>query len=236
MASDWQKKLDNKLFSVLQNRGIEEFLQLGVLMLNIDPRGDKKLRGQVSGEVCEVMLVGITQRYAEVTKVPMRVFHSVVLKDLTNLHGDFRTELDAVIVTPYFILTSECKSYYGEVVVSDKCTLSHCGSSTDVWRQSRLHHRSLVQYSQQFVKTPVGNIPVFANAFVFSNAVLRDERVGADKLALRVLTTRNVVPYYDAMFKRYKTPVFDYNRACKIFQACADSNKLHAEHKKFLGY
>lgn len=235
---NWRDELDNALLDVLRNQGVEEFLQVGVDFLNVDPRGDTKLRSQVSGEVCEVILVGLSMNYAQVAKRKMRVYHSVVLKDLRDKGSDFRTELDAVIVTPYFILTTECKSYFGEVSIVDQCSLVHFGTKTDVWRQSKLHHMHLMNYAKQFVSAKIGmpQPPVFANAFVFSNSRLLDKRSQAGKRSLRVLTASNLIQYYEAMFKRYTTPIFDFDRACRVIGKCASSIKLHEDHKRFLGY
>jgi len=235
---NWRDNLDNTLLSVLQEKGVDAFLKVGVDFLNVNPKGDTKLKSQVAGEVCEVVLIGLSMEFARLSGYKMRTYHSVVLKDLRNPKGDFRTELDFVMVTPYFMLTTECKSYYGEVVIRDKCVLEHAGYSMDVWKQSKLHHTHLMQYGQQLVKPGLAlpRPPIFANAFVFSNSRLSDERSIEGKKMLKVLTTSSVVQYYEAMFAKYRTPVFDFDRACSVISKCASSVKLHAEHKRFLGY
>lgn len=235
---NWRDNLDNQLFDILAEEGTDAFLELSLGMLDINPRGDKQLRAQVNGEVCEVVLMGLSRKYLELSGNEGRVYHSVVLKDLQDVHGEFRTELDFVMVTPYFMLTTECKSYYGDISISGNCTLSHMGRDTDVYRQSRLHHTHLVRYAEQ-LSLPGQKLPrppVFANAFMFSKGRINDRRSEAQRKTIRVLTTSDLVGYYNAMFKRYTKPAFNYERACTVLSKCAASVKLHAQHKKFLGY
>lgn len=235
---NWRDTLDTKLLDVLEKHGTDAFLNLSLDMLKVDHKGDREFRAQVNGEVCEVVIVGLSQQYIKLSGVKARVYHSVVLKDLRNLQGEFRTELDFVMVTPHFLLTSECKSYYGDISVTGNCTLSHAGQETDVYRQSKLHHSNLLEYSKQLVLPKVGvpRPPVFANAFVFSNGNINDKRPPEQRRLLRILTTSSLIDYYEAMFKRYQTNVFDYERACRIFEKCAGSVSLHSQHKKYLGY
>lgn len=235
---DWRDQLGKKLFGVLDTYGTDKFLEVSCEMLGAQPKGGKGVKGLLNGEVCELVIIGLTQQYIKLAEVRAKAYHSVVLKDLKNIKGDFRTELDFVLVTPYFLLTSECKSYYGDIQVTGNCTLSHAGRDTDVYKQSKLHHKNLMEYSKQLMLPGKGvpTPPVYANAFVFSNGNIKDLRTPEQKKTLRILTTSSLVSYYEAMFKKFKTSVFDYERACRIFEKCANSEKLHQEHKDFLGY
>lgn len=233
---NWRDDVDRELMSVLKRKGVSDFLSVAQAMLSVNIEGDAKLRAQFVGEVCECVFMGLARKYIEVAQKEATVFHSVVLKDLANLQSEFRTELDFVIASSGFILTTECKSYAGEVTITDKCTLSHYSQSYDVWSQSKLHHDKLVQYGKQLVlpNHRVPTLPVFADVFLFSRASLRDNRRHKD--TLRVNTSSTLFDYYDQMFRRYSTPVFDYQRACKIFGVCSRSKKLHAQHGEYVGY
>lgn len=233
---NWRDTLDRKLLGVLKRDGTAQFLSLAVAMLGVDPEGDPKMKAQFVGEVCECVFWGLTKKYLEATKREAQVYHSVVLKDLRNPKSDFRTELDFVLVTPSFMLTTECKSYAGDVRVTQECTLEHKGMSSDVWRQSKLHYDKLVLYGEQLVlpNSRLPKLPVFANVFLFSNAAVEDRRTRPD--LLRVNTTATLFDFYDEMFRKYTRPVYDYERACKIFRLCSASKKLHAQHGEYVGY
>ena len=235
---NWRDSIGRSLLGILEMEGVESFLRTATEALSVNPRGGYKLKAQFVGEICEIVLIGLTAKYLSVTNRKAKIFQSVVLKDLNNPKSDFRTELDAVLVTPYFLLTTECKSYAGAIRVTDNCTLNHKDMSADVFAQSKLHVDKLKLYAKQLVTPNQGlvNPPVFANVFVFSNASIEDRRTTIGKRSLTVTTASNIMGYYEEMFKRYNVPVYDYERACKIMQACSDSKKLHAQHAKYLGY
>lgn len=233
---NWRDTLDRKLLNVLKREGASAFLSLAVDMLGVDAEGDPQMKAQFVGEVCECVFWGLTKEYLRLKKHQAQVFHSVVLKDLHNMKSDFRTELDFVLVAPGFLLTTECKSYAGSVVITKECTLEHRGKSSDVWSQCKLHHSKLVLYGQQLVNPNqrIATPPVFANVFLFSNASVEDRRRNSN--LIRVDTASTIFSFYDAMFAKYRKPVFDYDRACKIFRLCSASKKLHAQHGEYVGY
>ena len=235
---NWRDTLDRKLMTILKRDGTQAFLETAVAMLNVDPKGDGMLKAQFVGEVCEIVLWGLTKKYIAAKQCEAQIYHSVVLKDLRNPKSDFRTECDFVLVTPCFWLTSECKSFSGSIEVVHECTLNHRGKSSDVYKQSKLHHSKLQLYGQQLL-LPSAKIPappVFANVFVFSNAPIVDKRSTEDKRKLSIATTSTIFDYYDRLFAAYRKPVFDYERACKIMKVCSASKALHAQHGEYVGY
>lgn len=235
---NWRDDLDRKLLGILKSKGVSAFLETAKALLAVDHKGDPRLKAHFVGEVCECVMWGLTKKYIEITGVEAKLFHSVVLKDLNNPKSEFCTELDFVLLTPSFMLTTECKSYSGDLAIKDKCTLCHRGQEMDVWRQSKLHYDKLVLYAQQLVAPGLGliTVPVFANVFVFSNAEVTDLRNAENRRTISVLTSTGLIDYYDAMFKRYSCPVFDYEHACRILGTCSRSKKLHAQHGSYLGY
>lgn len=235
---NWRDSLDRKLLNVLKRDGIEQFLSVAVASLSVDPGGDGKFKAQFVGEVCEVVFWGLTKEYLRATQRKAEVFHSVVLKDLRNPKSDFRTECDFVLVSPSFILTTECKSYAGGIEVCDNCTLVHKGQRTDVYKQSKLHYDKLYLYAQQLALPDKGVavLPVAANVFCFSDSAIRDLRSKRAQDLLKVTTSSSLLGYYDDLFRNLHTPLFDYERACKIFKVCAASKMLHAQHQEYLGY
>lgn len=239
MAKDnWRDDIDRKLLGTLDEEGVGRFMDIATHALSINPGGDHQLRAQFVGEVCECVLWGLTSEYARLSKKKLRVYHSVVLKDLKNLNGSMRTELDSVIVSPYFIATIECKSYKGKVRFEEEGTLVRGDNRVNVWSQSNLHHKHLTNYAQQLLKKGIGvpKPPVLQSAFLFSDAKMQDNRHQFYKDAMPVLTASTLIDYYSSLFAKYKTPIYDYERACRIFDTCSRSKKLHAQHAKYVGY
>lgn len=235
---NWRDSLDRKLLGILKRDGLDAFLQVAVSSLSVDPGGDGQFKAQFVGEICEVVFWGLTKEYLRVSKRKAEVFHSVVLKDLRNPKSDFRTECDFVLVSPAFIVTTECKSYAGGIEVQDKCTLVHKGQHSDVYRQSKLHYDKLYLYAQQLAlpMQGVAALPVAANVFCFSNSGIKDMRGVKERDAIKVLTSGTLLSYYDDIFRNVHTPLFDYERACKIFRTCSASKMLHAQHQDYVGY
>lgn len=235
---NWRDGLADRLFAILDLQGVKAFLQVAVELLSVNGKGAGNVKSQMVGEVCEIVIVGLTQRYLNLTGKEGKIFHSMILKDLNSPKSNFRTELDFTLATPGFILTTECKSYSGDVNITGRCTLGNGNHSVDVYSQSKTHHKHLVLYGQEFVKSGarIANIPVFANAFVFSNASIDDRRSEADKRLLRVLTTSSLFSYYDAVFKKFSVPVFDTVKMFQTFKQCEESVELHKQHKSFVGY
>lgn len=233
---NWRDDLDQKLLGVLDSQGVGNFLDLATAMLSVNAGADPQLKAQFVGEVCECVFWGLTREYLKTSGKQARVFHSVVLKDLQNVKSNFRTELDFILVSPSFILTTECKSYAGTVTVKDECTLVHRGKSSNVWSQSKLHYDKLMLYSQQLSlpSAQVARLPVYANVFLFSDSKIKDVRSNPN--LIRITTASTILNYYDAMFKSYTKPVFDYARACKVFGVCSASTRLHEQHGKYVGY
>ena len=234
---NWRDTLDRKLLNILKRDGMAAFLQTATAMLSVDPGGDNQLKAQFVGEVCEVVFWGLTKKYLDAKGVEAKIYHSVVLKDLNNPKSDFRTECDFVLVSPSFMLTTECKSFGGGIRVSGDCTLVHRGKEADVYRQSKLHYDKLNLYAQQLL-LPSARVapPVFADVFVFSNSEIKDERSQTAKQKIRIHTSSSLFDYYDRLFSAYNNRVYDYERACKIFKVCSASKALHSQHGDYVGY
>lgn len=227
-----------KLLDILEKDGVSQFLSVAKAMLSVDAGKNPSMKAQFVGQVCETVLYGLTQEYIKLRHARASCYSSVVLKNLNDMGSDFRTELDFIICSPFFILTTECKSYAGAITVRGKGEFSHRGHKADVYKQSVLHHKHLYIYAEQLVKPKLGvpKLPVFANAFVFSNSTVSDERTGADATAMSILTVSSLFGYYDQMFSKFRKELFDYPKACRVFDACSKSVELHRQHKAYVGY
>lgn len=240
MSTAWRDLLYRELKHILDEKGATEFFRYSKSLLNVSvgSQSEAKSKGLLVGELAECVLSIMVDDYIRSTGWSATGYHSLVLKDLGNLKSDFRTELDYTIVSPELMLTIECKSYKGAVQVTDKCTFTHGGKSSDLYKQSALHHRHLVKYAEQLARPNSGlaRPPVFACAFLFSDSTLEDKRTKVDRSALTVLTAGTLYRYLDAVRAKFAKPVFDYQRACKIFGTVEQSEQLHKQHASFVGY
>ena len=235
---NWRDELQRDLKRIMKEKGPVEFLDVATAMLNVKVEGDWEYKTQLVGQVCETVLLCLTQKYLEVTGREGTVYPSAVLKDPRNPKDSNPTELDFVLVTPYFLLTTECKSFCGDIVIEPPCTLVRGDLKANVYGQSKYHFDRLCLYAEKLAlpNRGVATPPVFANAFVFSNAAIKDTRTREEKKHLTVLTASNLFSYYEKMFARYTDIVYDYEQAKKTIGTLSRSRKLHEQHREHLGY
>lgn len=237
LQADWKDKLARQLLPIMKKNGPAVFLQVARGLLN-----DRSLANEderlINGEVCELVAWALIQEFLERSKIKGSVYHSVVLKNLQQPDNPFRTEADLVLVTPCFMLTAECKSYFGHIEVVDKGTLVHAGHKTNVYSQSKLHWEALRLYAQQFLLSKDRNLEsakVFANIFIFSNGDIEDKR-GSNSKYISIDTASTIVTTCERYTKKFRSTIYDYSRACRIIESCANSKALHEQHRKYLGY
>lgn len=230
--------LEQKLVNVYKKYGVNMFLDVCAKMLDIKDRKDHEKKKQTNGEVCEIVLDVLTQRYIEKKRLRAHTFHSMILKDKNNSKSDFRTELDFTLISPRFCVTGECKSFVGDIVVTSECTLERTSFSADVARQSRLHLNTLIPYLEEYTLSDaqVTKVPAQMFCFVYSNGTIRDTRDQACKRTVPILTISNLYGYYDSLYNRYSRDVYDIDRANKMFCAMSNSSILRREHQEFVGY
>ena len=239
MAKDSKERLlDRKLIDVYDSHGLKTFINVCSEMLNVRDKKHWEKKKKVNGEVCEVVLRVMTEHYLVKRGIQGRVFHSLVLGNRSNPSSSFRTELDFTLLTPTVCLTGECKSYVGHIVVTDKCTLQRDTLVSDVARQSTVHVNALRPYLEAYTLEGAGVpvVPLIPFCFLYCNGQLEDRRSRSVAAQLPVLTLQSLFKYYDNVFNRFRTEVYNVQEASKTFQAMADSEILHIQHARYLGY
>lgn len=238
-----ERSFDKKLIEVYDTRGIEMFLRVCSSMLNIKDSEDFQKKMRVNGEVCEVLIRVLTEHYLVQNRIKGKVFHSLVLNNKAHPENPFRTELDFTLLTPYFCITAECKSFVGTVTATGDGLLTRTAPrlktlTADVSKQTGVHTRALMPYLKDYVypNTGLAVPPLYPIVFMFSNGMLNDSRTRAAKNALPILTATGLFQYYDLVRKSCTKEVYDVKKASKTFQAMADSRILHIQHANYLGY
>ena len=231
-------QLDARLIAVYNKYGLKTFLEVCSEMLTVKASNAGNKKKIVNGEVCEVVLRVMTNHYLKTRGVVGKAFQSVILRDRWDAKNPFRTELDFTLITPGVCLTGECKSFVGDIVVSDGCTLTRDTLVADVERQSKVHARAIKPYLEEFTLKDAGiaTPPLGLFCFVYCKGTIADQRTKRAKQLIPIITVRNLFAYYDKVLGSYREKVYNYDRACKTFTTFANSEKLHKEHKDYLGY
>ena len=79
--------LESRLQAVYKEHGLRTFLDVCSNMLKVDSHGDIAKKKRFNGAVCEVVLCTMTRHYLLRRKRSGEVFHSVVLRDKSNLQS-----------------------------------------------------------------------------------------------------------------------------------------------------
>lgn len=228
-------KLEAKLLEVYKENGLDLFLDVAQEMLKIQDKHNIDKKKKVNGGVCEIVLRVMTEDYLRKKRITGFTTRSLVLKDPTE-DTNFRTELDFCLFTKNLTLCGECKSFYGDKVVTDKCTLSvEARLSADIYRQQTVHVKALQKHLRMFIRHK-DKMPLRAFCFVFANGTITDRRSNIYKEILPVLTADTLYSYYDAMFAQYVSESYQYTKMKRFFDIISCSDKLHAQHKEYLGY
>lgn len=238
LKSSGETAMEEALLKVYKDYGLKTFLGTCSDMLRIHNADNTEKKKKANGVVCEIVLFVMTIHYLKRRGVQGQVFHSLILGDPDNPKGNFRTELDFTVLTPGVCLTGECKSLVGSIDVVDECLLVRGDFKADVARQSKLHGKILRKHLTVFsTQEKAKKAPPFGLfCFVYSNGAIQDKRSEKDKALIPVLTIKDLYPYYDRMFPRFKEEVFDYDKAKEFFEASSSSEDLYRQHRDFLGY
>ena len=231
--------LERKLLSVYNTHGVKTFLDVCSSLLSVKESSDFDKKKQVNGEVCEIVLTILTKRYLEHRGITSQCIHSLVLKDLRHKDSNFRTEIDFTILSPMVCVIGECKSFAGDIIIKDECTLARKSMNADVAKQINLHSKTLLPYLE-ILALPTNNgvphPPLEAFCFLYSNGRVQDMRSKANRAKFPVITIKNLYLYYDSIFRKHTAPMYDYSKSCNIFTQMANSLSLRKEHQKYLNY
>lgn len=229
-----KNSLKDSLLQIYRERGLKVFLEVTSNLLDIADNKNYEKKRRSNGLVCEVVLCVLSNHYIKHKKIKGSIFHSMILQDINKEDSKFRTELDFTLLTPGLCLTGECKSYSGDVRVVGKGTLIRGKSEVDVSKQSVLHAKVLREYLVKCSRLESPPFGIFG--FIYSNGRLYDERLLKDKIRLPMLTVSTLFDYYDDVLQRYSKGVYPYEKTKDLFRAFTKSEKLHKEHRDFLGY
>lgn len=228
--------LEKKLFGVYHQYGMDVFLRVCTEMLGIKDSDNWDKKRHINGEVCEVVLTVITENYFSTHGVKSKGFRSLIFEDYDHRERDFCTEVDFLALTPGVALVGECKSFAGDVIVTDRCTLNRADFKADVAQQCDVHAKAMQKYLRD-VSIGGDHVPPFGMfCFVYSRGTLVDKRNKEDKQRIPVLTLDNIEDYLGRVVKQYTQEEYDFEKARAFFKQNSESKELHDKHRAYLGY
>ena len=231
-------EFNRKLNEISDDQGIKNYICVLEHILSIDDKENKDKKKQVNGELCEQLLLALTKYYLKHNHITGEIFHSLYLPNRLWANPPV-TEVDFTLVTPYFCLSGECKSYYGEKVITGEGTIQRGSNNTDVAKQHKRTHGLILSDWLSDYFTPKKNIteaPYGLFLFLYSKGKVKDTRDHDSRYSMPMITSNRLYAYYDKIFSKYTTKVYNYNALVQKFKYFESSQKLKQQHRRALGY
>ena len=202
--NDYASKINSILKQVYVGKGLEEMTKLAQELLKSKQcKEDEEFRNIVHGEVCETVLECYLIDYIKKNNLENQWFYEkgIILKDMNNPQGDYLTEVDMTLFTPFKILTIECKCYGGGKLLVDECKIVRKGLKPyDVFKQHSKHIQTLMNNFYKFRldnKYARAYSPIDAAYFDFSLGKITDKRSAEWKNKMPVLNVENLYKHLD---------------------------------------
>lgn len=149
MGTSYKDSTHNALLKDYMKNGAKHVYALAEAMLRSSVhKGEEEFRTALHGEICEavleVALADYIKRNAKNTK-DWFIKKGLILRDPTAVNSDYLTELDLTLFTPNCIYLFECKSYSGDKIIEEKCTLRTTKKAFDVYTQNAAHEETLLK-------------------------------------------------------------------------------------------
>ena len=145
---NYKDSTNEVLLDYYKENGFQKTVAVAKSMYNVNLKNAKKnFKTDMNGEVCETVLeIGILEF---MKRYPKACEHWVlkkglIIKDIEDPNNGFMTEIDLVLATPQMIYLFECKSYTGNKVLTNECTITTPARSFDVYKQNYLHAKTFL--------------------------------------------------------------------------------------------
>lgn len=225
-----------KILVIYQSQGLEAAKQAcKTLMRQVYTIKDNPdLRNAVKGEICETILECF------LIDIQKRCSPSILSKSLCirNPNTGLTTEMDITFFTPNRIYMFECKSYSGDKIITDECTIKTPFISKDVAGQSKHHMTILNEYLDRFRcnRQIKGPSPYKLVLFEYSNKDIKDTRTNQWKTNIPVITIDTIDSWVEQEFTRETKINWNIPAMIPVLQKLdAQSKQLMREHIRRLG-
>ena len=216
------------IWNVYKSEGISAGMQKAKEMYG---RGIHNLRaGQVNGEICEVVC-GILLEDLKEKGFPIIYRNSVIVPDVKTKSRSFLTEIDYVVMTPYWVYAIECKSYFGDnKTITDKGELHGEKHSVNVYKQNNNHLQVLAHICKPW-RLKGKPARVQSVMFQFAGGTTLDLRNNSDKRKMQYVDERGL----QRLITHGTDVVWDINNADILFAKLTEfSSKNKVKHMKYV--
>lgn len=192
-----KERTNYALIQLYQQKGYDIFKQT---CLNMKGNNwfDKDEYGFFKGECAEVFLYVTILEFIEKYQLPWKVYLSLVVPHKDGIAGH-TTELDLVLVSEEMITVFEAKSYGGDKIIRDICSIQRKHGTKDIYSQNALHCESLIKQIAYFnINDQRGMKSIL---FSYAEGSLTDARQSKYKRLMPILTENNILKYLTSLTK-----------------------------------
>ena len=191
---NYKDSTNEVLLDYYKENGFQKTVAVAKSMYNVNLKNAKKnFKTDMNGEVCETVLeIGILEF---MKRYPKACEHWVlkkglIIKDIEDPNNGFMTEIDLVLATPQMIYLFECKSYTGNKVLTNECTITTPARSFDVYKQNYLHAKTfLAQFTPYRCNKSSQVFPIQLALFSLAKGEIVDARTDVN-----IPTSRKKIP------------------------------------------
>lgn len=198
------------LCAYYKKHGLDMTIDVARLILaKSGTKGGNTFRATVNGELAETILKLTIEDFMLKHKRETKdwfIETGIILADPeTKDESDYKTEIDVTLFTPQRIVTFECKSYSGDKIVKNACTVYRPKQQPkDIYAQHIKHAQMLLKnlgFSKIVNPSNVAISGVMLSYFDFSLGTIRDYRTEEMKKRMPVTTTANINNYLSCIMK-----------------------------------
>lgn len=200
MSVDYKTETNKILLDYYEKNGFVKTVKTAKAMYKVNLKTAKPdFKTDLCGEICETILeIGIIEfmkKYPEICR-DWVIKKGLIVKDIENPNNGFLTEIDLVLATPQMIYIFECKSYTGEKILTDICTIKTKNRSFDVYKQNLMHARVfLKQFDPYRVNKAVKKLPLQLALFSLSKGSITDKRNDTSKMLMPLVEIENLFKF-----------------------------------------
>lgn len=204
---DIQDRTRKVFLWIVEHLGYDEFRKLAISFKSMASLSQQEYR-YAKGELAEVFFYVTAREFFRKNSCDQwKPYHHLFVPYLSKNDPTQGTEVDLVIASPYTIIMVESKSWNGEKVLTDKCTLVRtCDGKEinkhDVFSQSAHHSRALMEHIENYALSTKGIIKnIFFN---FSLGSIEDKRVLTNQKLMPMIDENNIISFLSALVKLNK--------------------------------
>lgn len=212
---DINKRMSGILNAIYAEHGYATFMKVcnQLKTVGVDEGDDfavsdySKARGELAEVVCEYTIKEFVAQHGIKN---WSTYRGLILNDPTRPNSNFSTEMDVVLLTPVVVCVIECKSYFGDKTLVDKCSIKTKSRVKDVYSQNVMHTEVFLKNFKNSLRVSTGCVK--SVLFSFAHGKLTDNRTLNDRGIMPCITEENLVNFLMSVKAVSREPAWDYTR------------------------